>query len=336
MIMNEDLIGHGDVNERSGNASIAIVKESGSSKVDGKGGTPVESNDKMPRTEAPGPFMASDRSTASDAGTGYTALKVGDTDPQMGVKIKEIIFVNESCIVYIDEQLTLQWYWRLPLPLESATIFNRAADLEARAQFLRHQKQEEDLLSAIRLIGEGVFELFSTGDPTYANAAMDTADKFISQRSREVSRGWYFGPFLGFFLISIIALLLLYFLDPTLSKTAIFACIFAGGVGAFVSRALASDNTPIAATAGKTLHWIEAILRWCIGLTAGLVIWLLVTGNIAVSFLNASGAPNTFALVSIALLAGASERLLPSLLRSFDDSINKKDTSSQSKSSSSS
>jgi hypothetical protein len=305
-----------------------------SSNVDGKGRNPVESNDNIARTEGAGPFMASDRSMASDTGTGYTSLKVGDIDRQMGVKIKEILFVNESCIVYIDEQLALQWYWSLSLPPESATIFNRAADLEARAQFLRHQKQKEDLQSAIRLIGEGVFELFSTGDHTYANTAMDTADKFISQRSREVSRGWYFGPFLGFFVISIIGLLALYIFDPTLNKTAIFACIFAGGVGAFVSRALASDNTPIAATAGKTLHRIEAILRWCIGLTAGLVIWLLVSGNIAVSFLNSSGAPNTFALISIALLAGASERLLPSLIRSFDDSINKKDTSPQPKSSS--
>jgi hypothetical protein len=164
---------------------------------------------------------------------------------------------------------------------------------------------------------------------------MDTADKFISQRSREVSRGWYFGPFLGFFLISIIVLLALYIFDPTLSKTAIFACMFAGGVGAFISRALAIDNTPIAATAGKTLHWIEAILRWCIGLTAGLVIWLLVTGNIAASFLNSSSPSNAFALVSIALLAGASERLLPSVIQSFDDSINKKDTSPQPRSSSS-
>ena len=92
-----------------------------------------------------------------------------------------------------------------------------------------------------------------------------------------------------------------------------------------------SDNTPIAATAGKTLHRIEAILRWCIGLIAGLVIWFLVTGNMAVSFLNTSGVQNTFALVSIALLAGASERMLPSLLRSFDDSIDKKDPLQQPK-----
>jgi hypothetical protein len=328
--MSENPTGHVDVDQRSGDASIEVVKQIGSSNVNGNGDKAVESTDSGPRPDNLG------RSMCSDVGTDYTSLKVGENDPQMGVKIREILFVNNSCIVYIDEQFALQWYWDISLPTKSATIFNRVADLEARTQFLRHQKNKQDLLSAIRLIGEGLFELFSTQDPAYANAALDTADKFISQRSREVSRGWYFGPFLGFFVVSMIVLLSLYFLDPTLSKTAIFACTFAGGIGAFVSRALDSDNTPIAATAGKMLHWIEAVLRWCIGLVAGLIIWFLVTGNIAVSFLNTNGAQNTFALVSIALLAGASERLLPSLLRSFDDSINKKDPSQQPKSGSSS
>jgi hypothetical protein len=109
----------------------------------------------------------------------------------------------------------------------------------------------------------------------------------------------------------------------------ILACTIAGGMGAFISRALDSGSTPVAATAGRTLHWIEAILRWCIGLTAGLAVWLLVTGNIAGSFLNGVGIAknkNTFAMNAIPLLAGASERLLLSLIHSFDDSIAKKQT----------
>jgi hypothetical protein len=61
-------------------------------------------------------------------------------------------------------------------------------------------------------------------------------------------------------------------------KTIAVACMFAGGLGSFISRALDNDNTPVAATAGRALHWIEATLRWCIGLTAGLIVWLLITG----------------------------------------------------------
>ena len=73
------------------------------------------------------------------------------------------------------------------------------------------------------------------------------------------------------------------------------------------------------------LHWVEATLRWCTGLTAGVIVWLLVTGKVAASFLNTIDGQNTFGLIAIALLAGASERLLPSLIQTFDDSIKSKD-----------
>jgi hypothetical protein len=208
----------------------------------------------------------------------------------------------------------------------AAKIFNRAGDLEARIQFLRGRKRQEDnLLSGLRLIGEGVVELFSTKGITYADAALDTAEKFVTQRAREVSRRWYFIPFLLFFAISALVILGSYICDPSMTKQIAIICTFAGGLGSFISRALDNENTPISATAGRMLHWIEATLRWCIGLTAGLVVWLLVTGKVAASFLNTSDGQNTFGLIAIALLAGASERLLPSLIQTFDDSIKSKD-----------
>lgn len=310
---------HGDSSNR--NDSVVTTEQVPDRKVGTGEANQIPSDNNVPAS------AAITRPMLSSTGPGYTRFKAGDMDPQMGVNIREILFVNESCIVYVDEHFSLQWYWNIKLKPDSAGVFKRAAELEARAQFLRHRRNQEDLPSAVRLIGEGVVELFSTQDTAYANAALDTADKFISQRSSEVSRGWYFGPFLGFFLASTVALLLLYALDPSLTKATILACTIAGGMGAFISRALDSGSTPIAATAGRTLHWIEAILRWCIGLTAGLAVWLLVAGNIAGSFLNGVGSDkNTFALIAIALLAGASERLLPSLIKSFDDSIAKKPT----------
>ena len=267
----------------------------------------------------------------ANASSSYASFSVGQRDPKMGVVIKEILLADDHCIVYIDEGFTLQWYWSFELDAKAAApVFNRASELEARAQFLRHQKIREDLLSALRLVGEGVVELFSTKDTTYANAALDTADKFITQRAREISRRWYFIPFLMFFATSALVILVSYIFDSSMIKVLAIACTFAGGIGSFISRALDNENTPISATAGRMLHWIEATLRWCIGLTAGLLVWLLVTGNIAGSFLNTTGSQNTFALIAIAILAGASERLLPSLIQTFDESIKKNGQKSQS------
>jgi hypothetical protein len=268
-------------------------------------------------------------SIENDPEFGYMSFKVGFVDPIMGVKIKEILLRNDSCVVYIDEKFTLQWYWSFALNTEAAAkIFTRVGDLEARIQFLREKKDQhenhenrENLLSALRLIGEGIVELFTTNGITYADAALETAEKFVTQRAREVSRRWYFIPFLIYFAISALVILVSYLYDPGMTKQIAIICTFAGGLGSFISRALDNDNTPISATAGRMLHWIEATLRWCIGLTAGLVVWLLVTGKVAASFLNTGETQNTFGLIAIALLAGASERLLPSLIQTFDDSI---------------
>jgi hypothetical protein len=270
--------------------------------------------------------QADAESTENSAFSNYLSFKVGQVDPSMNVKILEILLRNESCIVYIDETFSLQWYWDFELnPETSAKVFNRAGDLEARIQFLKGRKgQKDNLLSGLRLIGEGVVELFTTQGITYADAALDTAEKFVTQRAREISRRWYFIPFLSFFAISALVILVSYIYDPSMTKQIAIICTFAGGLGSFISRALDNDNTPISATAGRMLHWIEATLRWCIGLTAGLIVWLLVTGKVAGSFLNTGDSQNTFGLIAIAILAGASERLLPSLIQTFDDSIKTK------------
>src|ERR1700686_1760171 len=83
-------------------------------------------------------------------------------------------------------------------------------------------------------------------------------------------------------------------IDPAMTKQIAIICTFAGGLGSFISRALDNHNKPIAATAGRMVHWVEATLRWCTGLTAGLIVWLLVTGKVAASFLNTIDPQNTF------------------------------------------
>jgi hypothetical protein len=141
--------------------------------------------------------QADAESTENSAFSNYLSFKVGQVDPSMNVKILEILLRNESCIVYIDETFSLQWYWDFELnPETSAKVFNRAGDLEARIQILKGRKgQKDNLLSGLRLIGEGVVELFTTQGIAYADAALDTAEKFVTQRAREISRRWYFIPF---------------------------------------------------------------------------------------------------------------------------------------------
>jgi hypothetical protein len=271
--------------------------------------------------------------------TSYQDYNAGDTDPLVGANIKEILIKGDSYFVYIDQDLILRWHWNASIdPNIAAPIFNRACELQAKSEFLRQTRRERDLTSARRLTGEGLVIMFSTQNQQYANAALDTAEKFITQIGTETSRGWYFGPFFILFAISIVAGLILYRQGHMAITTLPLVCCLAGGIGAFISTAIGNERIPCAPTAGRMLHFLEAFLRYTIGFAAGLIVWLATSGNVLIGFLNlgsnsaaasaiswpGSSLPTSvYALVAVTMLAGASERLLPSLIGKFDDSIKK-------------
>jgi hypothetical protein len=254
----------------------------------------------------------------------FQDFKAGEEDPLVGVKIKEVLKKTDNFIVYIDEELSLRWHWSKEVDSNSAApIFNRACELQAKSEFLGQAFRKRDLKSARRLIGEGLVVMFCTKNPTHANEALDTAEKFIDQTGRETSRGWYFGPFFIFFSLSVASGLVLFFKGQVQNTTLPLVCCLAGGIGAFISTAIGNQRIPCAPSAGWILHLLEALLRYTIGFAAGLLVWLATTGNIGIGFLYHTGndqAASIYALIAVALLSGTSERFLPSLIAKFDDS----------------
>ena len=222
----------------------------------------------------------------------FQGFKAGDTDPLVGVVIKEILIKTDTYIVYIDQDLIVRWHWNTVVDSNrAAPIFNRASELQAKSEFLRQALHNRDLMSARQLIGEGLVVMFCTQNQAYANAALDTAEKFIAQRGRETSRGWYFGPFFVFFAASVVIGLILYRKGQMQLTTLPLVCAFGGGLGAFISTAIGNERIPCAPTAGRILHFLEALLRYTIGFAAGLLVWLAASGNIAVGFLNLANSP---------------------------------------------
>jgi hypothetical protein len=175
--------------------------------------------------------------------------------------------------------------------------------------------------------------MFCTENPVYANAALDTAEKFISQVGRETSRGWYFVPFFIFFAVSVLIGLILYRHGHMRITTLPLVCSLGGGIGAFISTAIGNERIPCAPSAGRLLHLLEALLRYTVGFAAGLLVWLATSGNLAAGIVglasSSAASPwpgnhlpaSVYALIAMALLAGTSERLLPSLMARFDDSV---------------
>lgn len=123
----------------------------------------------------------------------FWELRAGDRDPLANVKLKTVQAKSQSFIVYIDEANNLQWAWFGELDQrKSAPIFNRINELEAKADFLRETKQDNSLFFAKILIGEGLVRFFLTHDPDIPSEALDTAEKFISQKAKRDEPGLVF------------------------------------------------------------------------------------------------------------------------------------------------
>jgi len=262
--------------------------------------------------------------------TPYTqTLKEGDRDPFQGVLIKSILYATETFIVYLDSEIFVRWWstW-VEAPDFFATIRNRVGHLEARSEFLRRVHPKRDLITVRTLIGEGMIQLFLTKDQAKANAMLDIAEIFIKQRGAELSRLWYFLPFsiLG---ISLTLLFVCLLANHLLAKMLPLACSIAGGIGAFISSAIGNTRIPCVPSAGRGMHYLEVIIRLGVGLGAGTLAYLLSKGDIAVGFLSSrenASSTTPYGLLAIALLAGASEQLLPSLITKFDDSVSHTNT----------
>jgi hypothetical protein len=263
----------------------------------------------------------------------WNNLKAGSRGEMLGVEVKSILHKTGTFVVYLDTEIDLQWIETFSKEDSAhfATVLNRVGYLVARSEFLRHMRSDKTLINARNLIGEGLIQLLSTQNEAEANVALDTAEKFIDQRGTECSRLWYFLPFNIFFAISLAILLVCLVRDPNFAKTLPLACCIAGGVGAFISSAMGNTRIPCAPSAGRKLHYLEATIRWGMGLGAGVLVYLPSKGNIAVGLLCSGTSGNNYGLLAVALLSGASEALLPSLIKKFDDSESQTTTKDRSK-----
>ena len=274
--------------------------------------------------------MSQDNSLARGAvvvPTAHTipALKAGDPDPLLGVTVAEVLYSTAEFIVYIDTDNNLQW---INQPREDAAwIVARAMDLEAHAGFMREvggRSGVTQLRTAKRLIGQGVIAMLGGSARLEAESVFTTAQQFIESRAKETSRLWFFLPFIILAVFSALGVLIFAFNHCTRPFWSAVTCSLAGGLGAFLSRCLADRSLlPCDANAGRRTHVLEAFLRWAVGLGGGVVIWLMVHGQILLQGLDAK-ASAPVALLLLALLAGASERFLPTMLNRFDDQFEPK------------
>jgi hypothetical protein len=265
----------------------------------------------------------------------WSGLKAGDTVPGLSVTVGEILLKTDEAFVFLNTEGGVEWLFNQTAP-DNAWAYARVVGLEARCahkafmdrsvpkwyhKWFFHDYRTHER-SAKRFIAQGIVILLMGGTKEEAERAFQSAEDFIVQRGREVSLNWLYATFGLLAVVSAIALITLVKTKPHSDIFwAALTCAAAGGVGAYISRALASrQDIPRDANAGHRLHRAEAILRWSVGVVAGALVCLLVQGKVLLGGLPLDnvGFPVVLAL---ATLAGMSERFLPTLLDHFNSKL---------------
>lgn len=241
-------------------------------------------------------------------------------------KVRHLVYEDEDFAVYLDPVLDVEWRTtdehddREGIDEEKHhQIVDRAASLEC---IPNHHHSESIRLNFKRMVAEGLARSLSC-DYDNATTMLDNAEAYIRDRNVETARFWQLTTALcaGLILGALGAIFWLarsYFI-PAWGNTAFFVILSfsAGSVGAMLSSIFRMGRLDITSEAERRLHILEALSRVIGGAVSGSAMALLVyLGIVAPVF---KGAMLTHAaMLTSAILAGASERWMPSLVSHFE------------------
>jgi hypothetical protein len=254
--------------------------------------------------------------------TGLPCLSEGEVDPFLNKKVKVLIVTHELYNVYLDELFGVQWYGRVSDDKEIGSALNKVSKLESNSHFIT----DSEILRPIRQqIAEGLVRAFE-GHKELSAEMFKQIEKEISLRNIEISWRWYFlgAAIPTAFLFALLVVLWVYrgFYKFQFGGVAFTVALGAlvGSLGAFLSISSRSTKFTLDARAGLIIHVTEGLARIITGLLGGAFVVLVSKGGIAFSGLKASG-NSLAALLSFCLIAGASERLIPNLVKKHENEL---------------
>lgn len=240
-------------------------------------------------------------------------------------KIKFLIFHEIAYIFYLDCDNFVEWstnshYGAYPADLGS--VINKVGLLEALSMSLLSPNHS---LPFRRLLGESLARALSERNATNALAILDHAEKYMTARSRERARTWYLSA--AAIVTTIIMLVVGAFwfgraaMATMLGKTAFDMMLGAGAgsFGALLSIITRSNDISMDASAGSKVHYLEAAARIVVGLAGGCIVALAIKANLVLGSVNAIN--SLASLIVICIIAGASERLVPNLIKQIEGSV---------------
>jgi hypothetical protein len=165
------------------------------------------------------------------------------------------------------------------------------------------------------------------GNPEEVSIALlDEVERQLADRNREVAWRWYFSSAYGVTLFCVASVVLLWLYRAparsTIGQTAfeVFMGTLCGAVGALLSTTSRGNRLVLDANAGASVHRLEGLSRVGAGLIGALMVALSIKGGLLMSGTRFLGS-RLAVLLAFCVAAGASERLVPSLVMNMERSV---------------
>ncbi len=251
----------------------------------------------------------------------------GEHDPASGRPIKSIIYQTREFIVSIDKKNELNWTSKMDIQYapDFGEIESSVSLSENLAERLFWRK---NCFSYKKMLGGVMVRILADKNSDSAKSMLKEINNRIQEHGKESVRMAYiycalFGLAFCAAGLSGIAIRGSYISLKLNSGTPIYetmGCGFLGGIGAFISTFFRFRNYTGSLVAGLPIHRLDGALRIVYGMTAGLLLSFAVKGNILAGFADASNDTH-WILYFLAMVAGASEILVPNLIKQTEEGL---------------
>lgn len=260
----------------------------------------------------------------------FSHLKEGQVDPCQDKKIRRLIYCEIDFIVYLSEDLRIHISTSdaLKEPPGYGAVSSKVSELQATSGVLL---QNKSLLEEFRaMVAEAYVRNFKDGDSVNATAVLKKAEDLLDVWALESARKSYVLSCLCITLFSLLAIMILWtnrdIFKTTLGPNAFDVMVgsFLGAPGAMISVYRRIKDLPIDSKSRESTHYIDAAVRIFAAMLGALFVAMSIKANIVGGFVN-SGSTTASLLFVICLVAGASERLVPSLISQVESEVGKDD-----------
>jgi len=250
----------------------------------------------------------------------------GDVEPRLNKKIRVLIDSSADHIVYLDEDLYVEWAYSRP-PAEGPEGFDNVANEIGHLETLSiTQLTKEQREPFARLLGEAMARVIGGGKKEEAMAVLERAAAYLNSRGTENARVWYLRGAGGLAAISLAAAVVILVVRNRTASTqvldalSVIAGAMMGGIGAFLSISARTESIRLDPVAGERIHRIEGCIRVIVGMLGALFLALAIKANLVLGLSQTWPHP-TLALLIFCIVAGASERLVPGLIKSMENTV---------------